>query len=279
MSWWRRHISENPMTVELQIARRKMMPSNMKSQAVASYVVVGIIYLGLAYIVIQAASAIDPSFLFYPMLILSLFVVPVVLHGCLAGERQARSLEMLYAAPISPSQIVAGKMLRAVPAFLGVVVSCAFLMFVVAVVRPFQDDGFFAPDPYPLWGYGLAIMTVVSTTFFVAAAAAWVSSRAKTTGAALLGTVGFLVGVFVVLPVFGTAIEFAIDQTGSGTIFLTNPIGMLNVPNQMRWSDTPTSDATVAWVAVFVYFAAGVMLLVSTVRRLNKERVEGGDGS
>ena len=268
------YLTENPMKVEWELSRRRMLPKNWKAQNAIAYSIVGMIYLGLFYMVISAAAAVDPVYLFFAMIALTVFALPIVVHGSIAGERQARSLETLFAAPVTPGQIVAGKVIRALPTLVLIVGSIVVLMFFVGIVRVFQPDSYMSAANVTFATYMVGMVGEVSLAVFVTGIAIWISSVTRTTGAALLGTVGALIVVFAVVPSLIWPFFSLIDQQLPGMLFAGHPIGFF------AWLIGPSevikeSQTVFAWLGMVSWGLLGFGLLAAATRRLATERRTG----
>lgn len=252
---------ENPMTYEWVMIKRRMHPNNWRANNALGYAIVAVLYSGLFYVVIQNARNFEPLFMLYPMMFLPILVLPVVMHGAIAGEKQNRSLEMLFAAPVTPRQIVIGKSLRALPAIGSVLFGCGILMLLIIIVRIFVRDSFgFDTRTGPLI-YLVGFCGIAALQWMVTAISLWVSAVSKSVGSSLLGSVGMMVFAFVIVPAMVLPLVALANPVLSERLFILNPAGFLvNLLDPNRDASGVTNDvfgliAIVAWaITGFVFF-------------------------
>lgn len=268
----------NMVEAEWTAVKRKMHPKNWRANSAAAYAVVACIYMFMFYIVIQAAGSIEPTYLFFPMMFFTLLVLPVVLHGSISGERQSRSLESLYAAPVSPGEILLAKATRAIPALLGIIVSCGFLMLLVGVVRAFQPPMFSADTRTGFLIFLFGFVGVFALAFLVTGITMWISAVSKSTGSALLGTVGAMIGLFLIVPIVVATLIGLISPEFLENVIGIHPMGFVGVLlfNQDSFDGSGAAERDViAGVGVLIWFLIGAVFWGMAVSKLNRERSSG----
>lgn len=263
------------MMVEWQMSKRRMLPKNWKPQHAVSYSIIGVIYVGIFYLVVSSAAAIDPVYLYFAMLGMSAFVLPVVVHGAIAGERQARSLESLFAAPVTPGQIVVGKMVRALPAFLAVTVSFLALMLFVAFVREVHPNAYSGDAAVSPFTYVLGLAAQLSSSILIVGIGIAVSSMTRTAGAALLGSIGAMLLVFVILPSVVFPFFGLFDDQLPQSLMGGHPFGFLAWMLEAPGGTTKVGMTPFAWTGLATWTLVGIGLMVFATQRLTKERKRG----
>ncbi|MGI8924618.1 MAG: ABC transporter permease [Fimbriimonadales bacterium] len=147
-------------------------------------------------------------------------LVPIMLHGAVAGERERRSWDMLLVAPVTNSQIIAGKFIGAATA-IGVIV----LAFGTAIFISYFPNG----DKFPT---GTTILLVIASfAYFVAAFTLFVSTRSRRSMTALGIVYGCLFLGLVVLP----ALLATAGADDSESAFYLNPYYAITQINMERY--------------------------------------------
>jgi ABC-type Na+ efflux pump permease subunit len=99
---------DNPMMVEIKrFLRRFLGPRPGAQQAVAIALII-IAYVGLLAL-FASVREIQPETVIYVQLVLYCILLPAMLQGSVAGEREKRTWETLLAAPVTKAQIVVAK--------------------------------------------------------------------------------------------------------------------------------------------------------------------------
>ncbi|MFZ4507617.1 MAG: ABC transporter permease [Fimbriimonas sp.] len=184
-------VTGNPMTIEIIRFRRKYLswqgPSAQSSALLGLFLIV---YAGVLLIVINARSFLPPQSIVSFMLALFVILVPAMLYGAIAGERERRSWDLLLVAPVSKAQIVMGKFLAA-SSGIGVVVGLMLVPIGFAAVTYARTD-------YPV--LLMAILVCLSFSLLIAALTLFFSARVKRPFMALGAVMGSEIVGMVVLP-------------------------------------------------------------------------------
>lgn len=169
--------------------------------------------LGLL-VVLAFDRGVVPFFVYaFLYLIGALIFSPLQLSTVIAGERESRSLELVMAAPVTARQILTGKVLRALPVNIGLLV-----VSVVAMASNFILNRVFANTATavgpPEWTFWLALCTTsVVAPIAAHAVVVWISTQTRTRTAAALGSLVGILGFHTVpLLLLGLATAFG----GSG---------------------------------------------------------------
>lgn len=275
MSFMRSLFVDNPMMVEWQMAKRKMKPQNWKTQGAISFSIILILLTGGIYFLATAAPFFDPAWLFVPEVAVLMLAIPLTLSPVVAGERQVRSLETLYAAPVTPGQIVTGKMLRGVFAAGATVGTFTVLMMFTAFVRAVNPlTNRFSETNLGFWVYPLCLFVVFATTVFNVGLGMWISSISKSTGSSLLASVTAMVVIWIFIPVLFVPIVSAGDTSTTEALFAMHPIG--GTINFLSHTHTALEARDILAMAGPVFWTAGGLVLLALAGdRLTKERKKG----
>lgn len=110
MSAWRDLVTENPVMIDVRRFQRRFLGASSRRVANAGLIIMTqAAYLLLVLLTVAFGSGLSAAVILYLQTFLLCFIVPGVLHGAIAGERERRTWDMLIVAPISRSQIVIGK--------------------------------------------------------------------------------------------------------------------------------------------------------------------------
>lgn len=150
MSIFREWVTDNPMRVEVGRLRRKYLTFRGANSVVSAGLALFLaLYLFVVLIVWLGRGVIHPNAIVMLQTLLIAFLGPVLLHTAIAGEREARSWELLLCAPVTTTQIVAGKILGA----LGVLVAATLLFLVpIALAWLTYNTGIFSTGVDSLFG-------------------------------------------------------------------------------------------------------------------------------
>ncbi|MDR3690817.1 MAG: ABC transporter permease subunit [Fimbriimonas sp.] len=248
-------VTQNPMLIEITRFRRRYFSyssGNSMNSVVLSLVL--ICYAGLVLIVAQNRDSINPiSIVIFETGLLTLFA-PMMLYGAIAGERERRSWDLLLAAPITKSQIVAGKFLGAAGALV-IAVAMFQLPILIAAIGSRETNWWF-----------LLVASLDSLTFLllVCALTIFFSARVKRGLMALGAVLAILATGLIVFPTF-------VEVAGGSSSTVTNPTLFFHpfyVMAQLMRTIGPGEDAGNAistlqwgWPQSFVYFALTITLL------------------
>jgi ABC-type transport system involved in multi-copper enzyme maturation permease subunit len=201
MKFWHSLENRNPVLVEArQAALRMMGVQNLNASTKWNVIMVGVIFAGITALAMRYPTAVEPVVTLPILLTILNFILPVVLHSVIAKEREKRSMDILLSCPVTPMQIVVGKLARGIPWV--VLVSVLLLaptfgaLLMRAIFRHEMPDGTYALPVSML----LALMLLLTSAFWFASITVWVSSMAKKTHGALLGSLGVFFVVLLVLP-------------------------------------------------------------------------------
>jgi ABC-type transport system involved in multi-copper enzyme maturation permease subunit len=224
-----------------------------------------ICYAGLVLVVADNRDGMDPTILVHLEMILLTLFAPMMLYGSIAGERERRSWDLLLAAPITKSQIVAGKFMGAMAA-LGI----AFGLFQIPILIAATGDR--DTNWYHLF---VASLVALSFLLLVCALTIFFSARVKRGLMALGAVLGLLTMGLIVAPAFLTMAATADHGGADPTMFLhpTYVLSQLSIRPRINYSDK-TGDAVVStltwgWPQILVYIALTLTLLAWASNTLN----------
>ncbi|MBA3725061.1 MAG: ABC transporter permease subunit [Armatimonadetes bacterium] len=224
MNWWQDLIVANPMLIETKRFMRRFLGAHAMTNWIAVLIigillsmVVGLIYIyEFNYIGASMAALLTFSIL-----------VPIMLHGAVAGERERRSWDMLLVAPVTSSQIVAGK-------FMGAATAIGFtaLAFGAAILISYFPGG----DKLPTGT--MILLVIASFAYCLAAFTLLVSTRSRRSMTALGIVYGCLFLGLIVLP----ALLATTGADNSESAFYLNPYYAITQINLERYDNfTPPS--------------------------------------
>lgn len=214
-SWWEVLITKNPMMAEITRFRKRFFSIRGSSVAINGGIgIVLVLYALFAMICVYYRGDIDPIILIMFFVGMMLFVIPLLLHASISGERERRSWDMLLVAPITHGQIIAGKFMGA---FAGLAMGLG--LYIIPVII----DAFFYPDTR-LLSLILALLTVLAQGASLIAMTLLISSRVKRPLVALAVSIGVVVIYFIFVPgLVSTVTSF----TGSFVTGLVSPFEVL----------------------------------------------------
>jgi ABC-type transport system involved in multi-copper enzyme maturation permease subunit len=189
--WWELLFTKNPMMAEVTRFRKRFLSIRGSSVAINGGIgIVLVLYALFAMVCVYYRGDIDPIILIVFFIGLMLFVIPLLLHASISGERERRSWDMLLVAPITHSQIIAGKFMGA---FAGL--AMGFGLYLIPVLI----DAVFYPQTRFLTLF-LSILTVLAQGASLIAMTLLISSRVKRPLIALAVSIGVVVIYFIFLP-------------------------------------------------------------------------------
>lgn len=202
---FRELLLENPLLIEFKRNMRKFfMVGRGKGANLGIFIMAILIYLFIFIIIFAARRDLPVSAIAVTQLVLLSFIVPAMMHGSIAGERERRSWDMLLVAPITNKQIVYGKFMSGA-ALIGVMLVLLWPM--ILVLYPYDVKA-------PLSTLIGQQMTVAAYGCFLAGLSLYVSSRSNRAFSANLIIFGVVFTLLVILPIFlGMAFNRSTDQT------------------------------------------------------------------
>lgn len=275
MSWWTHLVSDNPMMNETwrPYSRARGSVKGRANTWVVG-VLVALIYLALVSTAIQNSQLWDPSIFLYGMLTIMMLVTGVVIYGAIAGDREKKTIELVYVAPVTISQIVAAKLARALVPIAACLATFIVPAIVIGLVR--MNNGQDALSSRADLGYAVLVGSVVSlaTSTFVAGLAFFLSTLNRSMSGALTATVAslfvFYVGGAVLCGVIG-----ALNRDLAEFLITYHPyvaLGRTLFP--APFGSEPAMDPTLFTATIHVTLAA--LLVFLAWQNLGRDRKGGG---
>ncbi|HEY0866772.1 MAG TPA: ABC transporter permease subunit [Fimbriimonas sp.] len=257
-------VLENPMLIEIQRFKRKFLSAGGSPAVTAiSLALAGLCYLGLLILVVSNLGDLPPVALVMVQLGLFTLFAPALLYGAIAGEREKRTWDLLVVAPITKSQIVAGKFVGALAA-LGAA-SLLFLLPIVLTALTYKNASH---------GVASALLAEVLSVAFVAMLCSftlYVSARVERPLTALGVVLGVLAGVLVVVP---TLSSLLVRRVSDDLIALFHPfyaVAKIGAePHTMPPYATTSGFGWFAWPQIFGYLLATALFLAMTALALQR---------
>ncbi|MEQ1932460.1 MAG: ABC transporter permease subunit [Fimbriimonadaceae bacterium] len=184
---------ENPLLIEFKRnLRRFFLVGRGKGANLGIFTMAILIYFFIFMIVFSVRTYLEISAIVVTQLVLLSFIVPAIMHGTIAGERERRSWDMLLVAPISNKQIVYGKFMSG-----AAMIGLMLVLFWPLILILFPYD-VHAPFSVVLGQQ----LTVAGYGVFVAGLSIYISSRCNRAFSANLIIFGTVFILLVVLPIF-----------------------------------------------------------------------------
>lgn len=270
----------NPMLVEIQREKNKALAEhNWRGSQLAARILLGLVYLSILMLLLRYIDIVEPVVLMYVLLALQTVMVPAALYGTIAGEREKRSLDLLLVAPVTPGQIVIGKYGRALIPIVGLTVAIGLPAFVVEVVKQVdgRQIGLYGAERNGIVGFFVSLAFCLMAGLAVGGLTMWISSKTRTSSAAILTTVGAIFLLVAVTPSIAVTME-GIAPGLSEFVLSMNPfVGLYGAYSGDTLSyDQEMPSTFYTWFAMLLYLLATVATLyfaTENVRRLAK----GGD--
>jgi ABC-type Na+ efflux pump permease subunit len=254
-------VKENPMLLPaLRGYVRSIAPGKM-AEGKTVWVLGLTVYIGvLALAAVYAKFLVGDWFLF-PLLVILLLMPLATLHPAIAGEREKRSLDLLLVAPVTSAQVVFAKTLRH-----WVTVGFCLLGFiggfvVIEVARSLTPELTYERARPMLYVLSLGVLVCLATASVAGMATLFVSSRTRSTAAALVASLFVLLAWVVGIPILAAALGGPMFTTGFPALLHSNPFVQL----AGVVSEGPETMAATAWrvlIYAIVCAAASVGLFV-----------------
>lgn len=265
MSWWKELVTDNPMLIEIRRFMRRFMGSNAATNLIAISITLMLLTVINMLVYINEFHYIGTAVV---LLLTVSLLVPIMLHGSIAGERERRTWDMLLVAPVTNSQIIAGKFIGASAGIAAVLVAFAFPLFL-------SDY----PENDKLFTGTVVLIMIAGYAYAVAAFTLFVSTRSKRSMSALGITYGCL---FLGLAVFPTIASFATisNPRDIDTVLYLHPFYAVVSVNQLNFADYDPMSMSAAEPAkrsflsfglphILIYFATAFVLLGFSTNALN----------
>lgn len=200
MSWFEDLVTANPMMTETKRFLRRFLGAR-SSTYVLTLVLTAVCYLVLLVLII-AYPGMPPQVLIHIQTGLFCIILPSMLHGAIAGEREKRTWDLLLSAPISKEQIIVGKFMSSVVAIAATFVLLGFPTLITFIQQKSEQGSFGVASSLETSVPRIVLAELVSLSFgFVLAAwCMFVSARSKRAFAAQSAIYGSLLCALIVWP-------------------------------------------------------------------------------
>lgn len=210
MKFYEDLVANNPMTIEVLRFRRKYLSLRKGIASQSLLFIIGFIVIGLS--VLSGEGRVSPMVVIFVLLLATGLGAPTLLSGSVAGERENRTWDLLLVAPVTKSQIVAGKYLGAMTILLA---ATAFAGGISLLALGLSRDSNFAEV---FFGH----LFVLSYGAFICAFTILVSARVRRPFTALGVVVGLQFLAFAVFPAIVGFMTMGF-QEGSDVLNYLNP--------------------------------------------------------
>lgn len=273
MNAWTELVRRNPVIKESQLSVwERMNPRQWQTNTLLSVLIVGVVYIVLISLGLQAVRDIDPSLFMYVSLTTVIFASAIVLYGTVAGEREKRTLDLLLVAPVTTSQIIAAKLFRVVLPIVAILLLLGVPSLVFGIARIVLGETAFASGaPFAMGLVGSLALTFC-VAVFVSGLSIFVSSINRTTAGALTGSLALIFLVYVVYAVMAGVIG-SMSQPLSNAMMALHPYFVLAqlTSKSPEWQN----PLLLTILCSALHAGAGVGLIVLAAKNLERERKKG----
>lgn len=267
------------MFAEIEREKRKALAThNWRGGQLGARILLIAVYAFLVGLIIRYPQSIEPIAMFYILLVLVVIIMPAMMHGAIAGDRERRSLDLLLTAPVTPGQIVIGKLARGFGILLAVWLAIGIPTIIIEIMQQLNKANYYYYDSFGIAGFVRAMLLILVTGVFIATLSLWMSSRMKTNASALLATVGALFAFFVLVPIFAGVMSI-FDNDFSSFIMNIHPFVALS-NTSLRNSgigSTQLNEVGLSWLCMLIQIAcsyAFVYMARNNVWALSKGRMQ-----
>lgn len=260
MSWFEDLVTANPMMTETKRFLRRFLGARSATYML-TLVLTAVCYLVLL-VLITAYPGMPPYALIYIQTGLFCIILPSMLHGSIAGEREKRTWDLLLSAPVSKAQIIVGKFMSSV-AVIGSTVALLSVPTLITYIQQRMDQGAFGSGSSLDTSIPRIVLAELVSISFALALAAWcmfISARSKRAFAAQGAIYGTLLCAMVVWPVMT-----AILESQRETYYLLNalhPFIVIYGCFDRPFSDSPDSTWTVSFLTVAANIGLSFLFLI-----------------
>lgn len=253
--WIEENFTRNPMLAEVNRFKKKFfsLRGNSTQSVNAGLGLILVFFALFCSVCVIYRGDIPPIPLFFLGLGTQLFLIPIMLHGTIAGERERRSWEMLMVAPITKSQVVCGKFAAAALAFgaLTVVFTVPILVTALFYERTHFGRLFLAFLVMLLQGLSLISFTIL------------ISARVKRPLMALAVTIGVMMVYYMFMPVVSASFFRSGGIAIMGGLSPFNMLTMLANDNQFSSQMDTFGDPNPYLLFQFVlHFVVAIVAIV-----------------
>ncbi|MCC6403579.1 MAG: ABC transporter permease subunit [Fimbriimonadaceae bacterium] len=263
MNTWQALVADNPLLKLVMASSVRIFTRTGLRTTKTAIWFVGVLVLCVTLLAGYFAEYLFWQIFLIPLLLMVILIPLAVLHGSIAGEREKRSIEVLLVAPLTSAQILFAKVSKGV---LPVAVTIAlFIPVALAIEIGHIWKPMLSPvrSVLPSWQtFLLAMAVVASSAMFSAGLTMFVSARAKTTGAALIGSLFALLAWLVGLPILDVSISgFGARPDSQLELYHTNPFWVVGslISGQGASPSEPIRDSIALSLALVVF---SILLLV-----------------
>ena len=183
--------SANPLLIDFRRSVRRFFGFGRQGKLSIAVATISALIYGLVLLIAWTTREyVSPNAYVICLGVLLCLVVPAAVHGAIAGERERRSWDFLMVAPISNTQIVAGKFMSGV----GLIGLMSLLFF------PMMGISFLSDEDASIGKLFGMLAVTLSYGVFLAAFSLFVSSRSKRAFAANLSIYAMQFAGLIVYP-------------------------------------------------------------------------------
>jgi hypothetical protein len=189
-------VIENPMLIEIRRFRSRMLSSRSGGANIAVVILILFFYACIVLTVLMAREDLDPMWIIMFQTGLFSLLLPIMVAGSIAGERERRTWDILIAAPVSKAQIVVGKFIVSLTGLAIFFVACLVPIVVCLICNKTAKLSLTLIEEMVSASFGVLLISF----------SLLVSARCRTTFAALGACVGVIFIVLLAFPIFVTSV-------------------------------------------------------------------------
>lgn len=260
-------VLDNPMLIEIRRFRRKYLTT--RGTGFGGFLLFLVAYGLLVTIQLRWPQGMSPGVVLMLELGLFCFLVPALIHGAIAGERERRSWDFLLVAPVTRAQVVVGKFMGAA---WGILVASALFLIPLTIALIAESW----PSSYGYASYERhtnlhdalqGVMVVVTFALLMAAMTLFFSARCKRPLMALGASLGLIAIGLIAYPIL-LAPLMSTGGTGELTMYFHPFFVLFQVIEFDSRGDRGQDLAFWGWPQVLVYIGMTIVFLVWTERTL-----------
>lgn len=263
------------MLAEVAHVARKFVPSVGGDNRIV-VVLITLVSLSLIFVVGYYGRALSALIPYFVAPLIAMLIIPFLTHRAVAGERQARSLEALLAAPVTSYQIIVAKTIRAcIPA-----VIIGFFMVAMSIAMTMglglpSNSSFTLADPVEPILYAIGAVVYGSLAWATIGISIGVSSYFKTSSAALLSIFIVLIVSYVFVPIVFAGLLGVVSD--SWELIALHPYLYFVTAQDASYPGSTDSGAihVMGFSGIMGQIIIGYLGMMGAVRTLDRVRAKG----
>lgn len=269
MSLWMRWEAKNPMLAETRIILRRWL--GFKGDTLQAKLIIGaicLVFLGIMGGIARYSFLVDTTVVFPIAWLLVGLVSIITLHGSLAREREKRSMEVLMTVPLTAGQVVMGKLTRALPAMVTILLAVPVFLLASGIGRAVLNERglTWGDSQHPVVVSLLLMVYLVVSGFYSMSLTMAISSVTSRVAPALLLSFSLWIVTYLVVPIVISALTWS-----EGGVASWHPMGSFFTLVGMGDYDVLSPIYVVVWQV-----GLGYVYLAFAVSKMSQESQAAG---